>query len=118
MDKGRKMIRLTQPVIIQSFGDELNMREDGKVTTPGAPGKVLQKCTPKNKFDSTKHKKYQKGVRKLVYLSHWSCPDILNAVRDMSCHVQCPGIKHYQAMLRCMSYCVNTKDVGIELRAE
>ena len=50
------MIRLTQPVIVKSFEDKFDMREDGKVTTPGAPGKVLQKCTPEDKLDNAEHK--------------------------------------------------------------
>ena len=109
VDKDNKTICLTQPVLIKSFEDEFGIIEDGKVITLAAPEKVLRKCLSERKISNAQYKMYRKGVGKLVYLSHWTQPDILNAVRDLSWHVQCPGMEHYQAMQRCMIYCLNTK---------
>ena len=79
---------------------------------------MLKKCNPIEKISQLQHKKYRKGVGKLVYLAHWTRLDILNVVRDLSRHVQCLGVEHYQAMLRCMTFCVNTKEVGIKMQAK
>ena len=39
MDKDKRTMRLTQPVIIKSFEDKFDVKENGKGITPGAPGK-------------------------------------------------------------------------------
>ena len=70
VDKDTRTIRLTQLVLIKSFVDKFGVTENGKVTTPAAPGKVLKKCNPSQKLSHAQHKMYCKGVRKLVYLSH------------------------------------------------
>ena len=62
------------------------------------------------------HKKYRAGVGKLVYLSRWSRPDILNAVRELSRYVSTPTKTHYKATIRCMEYCLTTRYTGLELR--
>ena len=118
VDKDNKTIRLMQPVLIQSFVDKFGVSENSKVTTLAAPGKVLRKCPLERKMSHAQHKKYRKGVRKLMYLAHWTRPDILNVVRDLSRHAQYPGEEHYQAMQWCMIFCINTKEVAIELKAE
>ena len=51
INKEKKTVCLTQPVIIKSFEDEFSIKENGKVTTPGAPGKVLRKCKPEEKLN-------------------------------------------------------------------
>ena len=45
VDKDNRTIRLTQPVLIQSFEDKFGVTANGKVTTPAAPGKTLKRCT-------------------------------------------------------------------------
>jgi hypothetical protein len=57
-------------------------------------------------------KKYWSGVGKLRYLTTWSRPDILNAVREVSRFLQAPTQVHYDAMIRIMDYCVSTPERG------
>ena len=62
------------------------------------------------------HKKYKAGIEKLVYLSHWSRPDILNAVCKLARHMSALTITHQKAMIRYVEYCLATKYSRLELR--
>ena len=42
----------------------------------------------------------------------WSRPDLLNAVRELSCHMQSAGKKCFKALKRVMNFIVFTKDKG------
>jgi hypothetical protein len=57
-------------------------------------------------------KKYRSGVGKLRYLTTWSRPDILNAVREVSRYLQTPNQVHFDAMIRIMDFCLSTADRG------
>ena len=61
VDKDKKTIHLTQPVLIKLFEDEFGIREDGKVTTPAVPGKVLRKCSPERKLARCNTRCTEKG---------------------------------------------------------
>ena len=102
-------LRLVQPVIIQSFRDEFGIKQSN-VKTPAENRKVLP--TEGELLDEAEHKKYRSGVGKLMYLATWSRPDLANAVRELSRHVQAPTKEHYKAMERVMEYCVNTPNRG------
>ena len=106
-------LKLTQPVLIQSFADEFEIEEKISAETPGAPGAVL---TPvENEIDAVKTEiqtKFRSGIGKLLHLMRWSRPDICNAVRDLSRHGQKSNKAHLKAMKRCMKYCIQTREMG------
>ena len=62
-------LKLTQPVLIQSFADEFEIEEEISAETPGAPGAVL---TPvENEIDAVKTEiqtKFRSGIGKLLHL--------------------------------------------------
>ena len=95
-------LKLTQPVLIQSFADKFEIEEEISVETPGAPGAVL---TPvENQIDAIKTEiqtKFRSGLGKLLHLTIWSRPDICNAVRDLSGHGQKTNKSHLKAIKRC-----------------
>ena len=67
-------------------------------------------------LDETEHRDYQKGVRKLIHLSKYSCVESLNAIRELSRFGSKPTKAHKKAMLRAMKYCVDTKEKGLILK--
>lgn len=104
-------IKLTQPVLLQSFEDEFDLTGIPKAETPAAPGSVLEDVEDA-KLDPDEHYTYRKGVGKLIHLSKYSRPEILNAVRELSRYGSKPVPAHEKAMLRVMKYCVETKNRG------
>ena len=107
-------MRLTQPVLVQSFKDEFKLPVK-EYTTPMAPGQVLTGKGAPVGVNKETHKNYHKGVGKLMHLGKYSKPEILNAIRELSQFGSNPSEAHYKAMLRCFKYCVNTKDQGFTI---
>ena len=119
VDRGFDSIRLTQPVMIQSFQDEFDLSEVKSSVTPGEPGKVL----PKNEDDEAKvkpsvHSYFRRGIGKLLHMMRWSRPEVQNSVRDASRHLKSPTEVHVHAMHRIMKYVVDTPDRGWYLKPE
>ena len=105
-------IKLTQPVLIQSFEDEFEL-PNASYKTAGTPGITLRKSEVT--LNAEEHRQYQKGVGKLIHLAENSRPDILNPVRELSRHGGEPSPAHMTEMLRVMKYCVDTKTWGLLL---
>ena len=103
-------------MLIQSFKDEFGVRKNKNWDTPVLTGQILIKGEESELLEHGEHKSYRTGVGKLVYLSRWSRPDILNTVRELARYVSAPTKTHYKAMERCMEYCLATKNYGLELR--
>jgi hypothetical protein len=111
IDMCERTMKLTQPVLLQSFTDEFGVKGSGE-QLPAKPGQVLSKGEEKDVLSESMQKKYWSGVGKLRYLTTWSRPDILNAVREVSRFLQAPTQVHYDAMIRIMDYCVSTPERG------
>ena len=111
-NKGEGWVKLTQPVLLQSFEDEFELPET-KFNTPAEPGSVLTKGEVP--VDADTHANYRKGVGKLIHLAKYSRPGISNAVRELSRFGNEPSHAHVKAMLRCMKYCTDTKNQGLKL---
>jgi Reverse transcriptase (RNA-dependent DNA polymerase) len=107
-------IKILQPVLLQSLKDEFEVEASSKIGTPAAPGTVLrlgaQDLTPYQQFT------YRSGVGKLIHLTKWSRPDILNAVRELARYMGSCNSDHLEAMRRCMSYLLNTEKRGLVLK--
>jgi hypothetical protein len=115
-NKEEGWMKLTQPVLVQSFEDEFELPEK-PVETPAAPGSVLmggEEGTPL--LSPEKHKDYRKGVGKLIHLGKYSKAECLNAIRELSRFGSKPNEAHYKAMIRTMRYCTSTKDKGLVLK--
>jgi hypothetical protein len=55
-------------------------------------------------------------VGKLLHLSKWSRPDILNITRELSRHFMTATKAHKKAMRQVMAYCVDTKEKGVIIK--
>ena len=107
-------IKITQPVLIQSFEDEFDI-ENSAPSTPAEPGQVLLKATTGLLSPQQQHK-YRSGVGKLLHLMRWSRPDVLNSVRELSKFMMEASPSHYKAMIRCMDYVISTGNKGLILK--
>jgi hypothetical protein len=108
-------MRMTQPVLIQSFEDEFELPSDGrKILTPAEPGST--QVGGAVVLNAEKHHNYRKGVGKLIHLSKYSRPSILHSVRELSKFASKPSVANEKAMLRCMQHCVETKQQGLFLK--
>ena len=106
-------MKITQPVLLQSFEDEFEVNKQGReVLTPAGPNTVLGIDELNPEGNDELKTMYRKGVGKLLHLTRWSRPEIMNAVRELSRHAAVASQKHINAMLRCMSYCVQTSKRG------
>ena len=66
-------MRITQPVLLQSFSDEFAAgKKGGAVGSPGAPGETLHKCDEGAEVDAQRQREYRSGVGKLLYMKKWS----------------------------------------------
>jgi hypothetical protein len=115
IDSNQDTMILTQPVLIQSFVDEFGIKSNCNERLPAKPGQVLASVDTGKLLNKEMAANYRKGVGKLIYLSRWTRPDILNAVRELSRHCKSPSEIHYEAMIKCMSYCVATGNKGLKL---
>ena len=114
-DKVNGTMKLTQSVLLQSFEDEFEL-PIRTFTTPMAPGQVLVGKGAPVGVSETVHRQYRKGVSKLIHLGKYSRPIIANTVRELSQFGSNPNEAHHSAMLRCLKYCVDTKDEGFVIR--
>ena len=112
-DEKKKCLLISQPVIVRSFIDEFGINENHKITVPASKGDSLFPTMDGDDLTEEEQKGYRSGVGKLLYLSRWSRPDILNITRELSRYFMSANRAHFKAMKRVMIFCVNTKDYGI-----
>ena len=109
-------MKLTQPVLLQSFEDEFDLPDVKTPNTPAAPGEVLCSRTKTSTLNNEMQTKYRYGTGKLLHLMKWLRPDVLNSVRELSCFMMGATASHLKAMYHVMQYCVGTKEWGLTLK--
>ena len=100
-DIQKRRVKITQPVLLQSFVDEFNIT-DKPHETPAVAGETLRKGEPDDCIEQSRTTKYRSGVGKLLHLTKWSRPDIQNAVRELSRYMSKTMTAHETAMKRTM----------------
>jgi len=116
IDRGKNWIRLTQPVLLQSFEDEFPLPKKATPSTPAKPGTTLYEVNDNQTISDEQQKLYRKGVGKLLHLCKWSKVEIQNAVRELSGFMMSATTSHLDALYHCMNYCVGTKETGLLLK--
>jgi hypothetical protein len=115
-DLEEPLLRMTQPVLLQSFEDEFDLSQMGK---PGLPAPIGSMLTKGDKTYSEAvplaQQAYRKGVRKLLHVTRWARPDIMSSMREFSRFTGGALMAHMKAMYRCMAYCVATSKRGIKI---
>jgi hypothetical protein len=75
------LLRMTQPVLLQSFKDKFDLSQMGKPGLPAPAGSMLTKGDKKeSEAVPLAQQAYRKGVGKLLHVSRWTRPDIMNSV--------------------------------------
>jgi hypothetical protein len=109
-------IKLTQPVMLQSFIDEFNLPNGPAPNIPATPGDALVKADPNDCIPANELFEYRPGVGKLLHMMRWSRPEILYAVRKLSQYMPGASLAHAKAMHRTMKYCVGSPERGLLLK--
>jgi hypothetical protein len=109
-------LRLTQPVLLQSYVDEFDLPDGPVPVTPAEPGSVLMKARANEAVDTKTQSVFRSGVGKLIHMMKWSRPDVLNAVRDLTRHMSVATLCHLKAMKRVMVYLTATPERGLTLK--
>jgi hypothetical protein len=109
-------IKVTQPVLLQSFTDEFDLPEGNYPNTPATPGSVLTVSETQQKLSDEAQREYRKGTGKLLHLAKKSRPEILNSVRELSRFMANATAGCLTAMYRVMKYCVGTPKRGLLLQ--
>jgi hypothetical protein len=113
--EGDKRILIVQPVIIRSFIDKFEIRENPRIEVPASSSDSFSPVMDGDELDEVDQKGYQSGFDNLLYLSRWSRPDILNITRELSRHFMKANQAHLKVMKKVMTFCVNTKEHGITI---
>ena len=108
-------MKLTQPVMIQSFKDEFELPGGKSSNTTAIPGSVMSEGKIKNQVDNKTQSTYRSGVGKLLHMMRWTRPEIMNAVRELSRFAGRALQSHVVAMYRVMKYCRSTPERGLLL---
>lgn len=111
-----RSIKITQPVLLQSFEDEFDMPDLKPRWTPAEGGQMLMTCDEENGVPAKEQKIFRKGTGKLLHMSRWSRPETLNSVRELSKGMKVASWNHAKAMYRAMQYCISTKNRGLVLK--
>jgi Reverse transcriptase (RNA-dependent DNA polymerase) len=101
-DLKNRWMKLTQPVMIQSFKNEFDLPED-LPALPSPPGEILCR-TAGEPLDEAKTSKYRSGTGKIMHMMKWSRHDILNRERELSRFMAVPTSLHLKRLYRLMSY--------------
>ena len=115
-NKEERAMKITQPVMIQSFEDEFDLPGGAAPNTPAVAGSILVKGEAEDNMPLPEQTTYRSGVGKLLHMMWWSRPEMLNSLRELSRMMSGATAGHMNAMLRAMKYCVATPNRGIELR--
>mmetsp|Transcript_19788 Transcript_19788/g.30384 ORF Transcript_19788/g.30384 Transcript_19788/m.30384 type:complete len:328 (+) Transcript_19788:378-1361(+) len=114
--KKKGSMKITQAVLLQSLNDEFAAGKKGQaVRNPATLGEILRKCDEGAKVDDQRQSGYRSGVGKLLCMKKL-CPEILNAVRNLSRFLGRASEAHMRAMYRVMRYCISTPSRGLELK--
>jgi hypothetical protein len=113
-DKEKSTLKITQPVLLQSFKDEFAIEGSEFPNTPGVPLKPLQ-LGKEPPVTGDRRTYYRSGVGKLMHLKRWSRPEMANAVRDLSRYNGDGSEEHIYAMHRAMRYALGTPKRGLTL---
>jgi len=109
-------VKLTQPVMIQSFIDEFDLGDDKKFpNTPAEPGGILRKPEERNLMEKKGQTMFRRGTGKLLHMMRWTRPEVMNAVRECSRFMSGAAKAHLEAMKRVMRYIVGTPKRGMKL---
>jgi hypothetical protein len=109
-DRTNHWMKLTQPVMIQSFKDEFVLPDDSP-QLPAPTGEVLKRYAG-DPLNDKGGRKYRSGRGKLMHMMKWSCHDILNRARELMRFMAAPTSFHLKRLYNLMNYVRQTAKFG------
>jgi hypothetical protein len=109
-------MKVTHPVMIQSFQDEFELPEGKSSNTSAIPVTVMSEGEVRHQVDDKIQSTYRSGVGKLLHMMRWTRPEIMDSVRELSRFAGRALLSHVMAMYRVMKYCRNTTERGLLLK--
>ena len=98
IDRENRTMKMTQPVLLQSFQDEFDLPNEVP-PNPAPAGEILVKGTPEEAMSKDEQSVFCSGVGKLLHVSRWTCPETLNRVRELSRFMSEATKFHFKCML-------------------
>ena len=119
VDKEGKSAWIGQPHQVkkleQRFGELV--RGTKRTATPGTPHVTFSTLKEGEQgIDREEHELFRNGVGQLLYLTKYSRPDIANAVREMTRHVQKPSRAAFKELKRLVKFVLDTRDFGLKFK--
>ena len=113
IDRENRSMRLTQPVILQSFEDEFEGLPKLIPRNPAPAGSNLKPAKDESEYvGKSEHSLYRKGVGKLLHVMRMTRPECCNRVRELSKYASYPTDEHMSAMYRVMNWMLGTREKG------
>jgi hypothetical protein len=111
-------VKLTQPVLLQSYDDEFDLPKGETPNTPAIPGTALHKGRTEDAVNEKEKELFahRSGVWKLLHMMKWTRPEILNAVRELSRFMSGATQEHMKAMHRTLNCWFGTPSRGLSLK--
>ena len=117
IDKTKRELKITQPVLVQSLRDEFEFENPNNCPETPAPASTHLMASGKS-LSPEKQTKYRSGVGKLLYLTKWSRPEIANSVRESTRFMTRAYPANYKAMERVMQHVLSTPDRGVIMQPD
>jgi hypothetical protein len=83
--------------------------------TPAVAGQVLVRGDGSGTLHGEDATRFKSQAALMLYMSQWSRPETLNAVRGLTRQMSAPRISHVKALEYAMRYIVATEDRGLTL---
>ena len=112
--KEHPSVTLIQPTLIQRFEDEFAPKLTN-MTTPVAHRTRLTRPKEGEAVSSTCQKTYRSIVGILIHVARWSRPDVMNAVREATKHMQSSSPAHQRYLNVLIGFLTRTKNRGWKL---
>ena len=106
-----RYVTLTQPTLIQRFDDEFSPLQT-TMTTPVAHKTRLLKPREDEAVNAKEQKTYRSIVGLLIHIARWSRPDVMNAVREASKHMQVSAPAHARYLNVLTGFLTRTRGRG------
>ena len=111
------MVTLTQPQLIDSIIEDLNMKDNTKLrAVPACSSKLLHKDADGESVEANFH--YRSVIGKLNFLEKSTCPDISVSIHQCAQFQDNPKKSHLQAVRTIGHYLIGTRDKGIVMRPD
>ena len=108
-------MKITQPVLLQSYNDEFKLPTIKPKTLLPA-GCIMSRGKSNELISASMQKRYQSGTGKILHMSRWSRPESLNLVRETCRFAQDATKEQYDSVHRIMKYYHVTPKRGWYLR--